>query len=76
MDVILRSEGLYIIYSKNIRTNLVTMNSVHNLNIISANCYCCDRHSGFFSEVFKDVLDVIMRSEVLYIIYSEKKVLS
>ena len=26
MDVILRSEGLYIIHSKNIRTNFATMN--------------------------------------------------
>ena len=69
MDVILRSEFLYIIHSKNIRTNLVTMNFVHNLNIITPYCYCSDRHSGFLSDVLKDTLDVIMRSEVLNIQY-------
>ena len=69
MDVILRSEGFYIIHSKNIRSNLVTMNFVHNLNIITPYCYCSDRHSGFFSDVIKDALDVTMRSEVLNIKY-------
>ena len=67
MDVILRSEGLYIIHSKNIRTNFVTMNFVHDLNIITPYCHCSDRHSGFFSDVLKDALDVIMRSDFLNI---------
>ena len=67
MDVILRSEGLYIIHSKNIKTNFATMNFVHDLNIISPYCNCSDWYSGFFSDVLTDALDVIMRSEVLNI---------
>ena len=43
------------------------MNFVHELNIITPYCNCSDRHSGFFSDVLKDALDVIMRSEVLNI---------
>ena len=48
------------------------MHFVQQLNIFKVNLYCLHRHSGIFSEVLKDVLDVIMTSEVLYIIYSEK----
>ena len=45
------------------------MNFVQDLNIITPYCYCSDRHSGFFSDVLKDALDVIMRSDVLNIQY-------
>ena len=51
------------------------MHFAHQLNIFNVNLYCLHRHSGFFSEILTDALDVIMRSEVLYIIYSELKVL-